>query len=242
MTIPFPTTRLAWIDDQLATIELGGEAAGRARAGLLSHVIERYRDPLVAYLRAAGVARGADADDVVDEIVHEFLARRVAREDYFARFRASGLRLRRYLMNGALLLARERRRDRRFSRGPTFGRESGLPAGVDLDRADPRALDAEAAFDRAWTSQLLARAAERVAGELFAEGDARAWTVFRRHFVDGLGYAEIGRETGASEREIRNELRRAGRRLESALRAELLDEGIPEAEIEDELRRVLGDS
>lgn len=224
----FPTTQLSWIDTHLATVEEGGSAADRARHALQTHVMERYRDALIAYVRGTSFAHLGEADD----LVHEFFARRVTGEEFFVKFRASGLRLRRYLMNGILLLLRER-----------LARQGGQRVLdiASIDIADHHTTSAERAFERAWASAVLARAAEVVAEELATEGDERAWTLFRRHFIDGRTYDEIECETGATEREIRNELRRAARRLDATLRSLLAEDGVSAEGVERELRLILGD-
>ena len=58
----FPTTARTWIDEQFATIELGGDAAADARVRLRGHVMERYARPLSAYVRATSIARALSLD------------------------------------------------------------------------------------------------------------------------------------------------------------------------------------
>ena len=81
----FPTTARTWIDEQFATIELGGDAAADARVRLRSHVMERYARPLSAYVRATSIARALLLD--ADDVVHDFLAHRVSRDGFFERYR-----------------------------------------------------------------------------------------------------------------------------------------------------------
>ena len=86
---------------------------------------------------------------------------------------------------------------------------------------------------------ILELAAERVAQDLERSGDGVAWEIYRRHFIDGRSYDEIGRALGLAAAEVRNEIRRAGRRLERTLFEILRAEGVAEAEAEAELRRIL---
>lgn len=225
----FPTTARTWIDEQFATIELGGDAAVDARVRLRSHVMERYARPLSAYVRATSIARMLSLD--ADDVVHDFLAHRVSRDGFFERYAESNLPLRRYLMNGVLFVLRERL--------TAAGLESDGVARAREVAEHAEAGDAVSAFERAWGQDVLALAAERVAHELEASGEGLAWTVFRRHFLEGRTYEQIADEIGLASHVVRNEVRRAGRRLDRVLHDILRSEVVPESEVERELRRIL---
>ena len=225
----FPTTARTWIDEQFATIELGGDAAADARVRLRSHVMERYARSLSAYVRATSIARALSLD--ADDVVHDFLAHRLSRDGFFERYAESNLPFRRYLMNGVFFLLRERLADR-AARG-----NEDVAALAALE--SPASTSAVAAFERVWAEGILELAAERVAQDLERSGDGVAWEIYRRHFIDGRSYDEIGRALGLAAAEVRNEIRRAGRRLERTLFEILRAEGVAEAEAEAELRRIL---
>jgi DNA-directed RNA polymerase specialized sigma24 family protein len=225
----FPTTARTWIDEQFATIELGGDAAADARVRLRSHVMERYARSLSAYVRATSIARALSLD--ADDVVHDFLAHRLSRDGFFERYAESNLPFRRYLMNGVFFLLRERLADR-AARG---NEDAAALAALE----SPASTSAVAAFERVWAEGILELAAERVAQDLERSGDGVAWEIYRRHFIDGRSYDEIGRALGLAAAEVRNEIRRAGRRLERTLFEILRAEGVAEAEAEAELRRIL---
>jgi DNA-directed RNA polymerase specialized sigma24 family protein len=225
----FPTTARTWIDEQFATIELGGAAAADARVRLRSHVMERYARPLSAYVRATSIARALSLD--ADDVVHDFLAHRLSRDGFFERYAESNLPLRRYLMNGVFFLLRERLNDR-AARG---NEDAAALAALE----SPAATNAVAAFERAWAEGILELAAERVAQDLEASGDGLAWEIYRRHFIDGQSYDAIGRALGLTPADVRNEIRRAGRRLERTLFEILRAEGVSKTDAEAELRQIL---
>jgi hypothetical protein len=231
----FPSTHATWIVESLANGERGLRLAQL-------HVMERYRDALIAYataLPARAVAEPA-------ELVSGFFARRVATEGFFAAWRASGLSLRRYLMNGLSLDARTllRSERREAERRRRFATEEAAEA---RERAR-READAEAAFERAWAKAVVGEACERVRAELVATGDAGAWEAFEAHVLRGESYAQIAAargiegaagETADAAEKLAVDVRRVGRRMRAALRAVLVEEGVGEEEIERELRVVL---
>lgn len=228
----FPSTHATWIVESLANGERGLQLAQL-------HVMERYRDALIAYataLPARAVAEPA-------ELVSGFFTRRVATEGFLTAWRASGLSLRRYLMNGLSLDARTvlRSERREAERRRRFATEEAAEA---RERAR-READAEAAFEGAWARAVVGEACERVRAELVAAGDANAWEAFEAHVMRGEPYARIaaarggaGEETRATEK-LAVEVRRVGRRMRAALRDTLAEEGIAPGEVERELRVVL---
>jgi len=166
----FPTTHATWIAAQLAR---GAEG----RAEVSDHIMRRYAGPLRAYIGASSLRAVDDAD----ALVNGFFVTRLAREDYVAKWRESALPLRRWLVNGLLLHARERIREQRKSAGAApscDGCGCGTPCEVGLE---PSAFER---FERAWSRALLGDACSLAQRELVAEGDGDAWEVFRRHFLD----------------------------------------------------------
>ena len=232
----FPTTQSTWIDRTLAEGDAG-------LGPLRRHVMDRYRRPLEAYagaLPARAVAEPA-------ELVTGFFARRVAESAFFTAWRASGLRLRRYLMHGLSLDARGVLRGERRE----AARQRAY-AAREADEARERAraaADAEAVFERAWARFAVAEACERVRVELSAQGEAAAWDAFESHVLRGEAYARIAVARGASTSDkvafesalaaLAVSVRRVGRRMRAALREVLVEEGVPDDELEREVRLVL---
>lgn len=231
----FPSTHATWLVETLAQGDTGTRLAER-------HVMERYRDALMAYAGALPARTIAEPA----ELVAGFFARRVTVAGFFDAWRASGLPLRRYLMNGLSLDARTllRSERREAERRRRYAAEEAAEA---RERAR-REANAEAAFERAWARTVVAEACERARAELALERDGRAWEVFEAHVLRGESYGQIagalGSASGDGGERVNDEalaviVRRVGRRMRAALRAVLAEEGASAEEIERELRVVL---
>ena len=217
----FPTTHQTWILDKIAEGD-GGAAA------LREHIMERYREPLLVYVRGSTLRLLGEPD----ELVHGFFAHFLARHDSLARWAESGTRLRRWMMNGLVLHARGLRRD------AARNRETGSVDAL-ATRASAEA-PAEDAFEVAWARSLLSDAATAVQAELGAEGRSPAWEVFARHIIDGQSYSECCPRLGYTLDEGRTVTRMVSIRIRRTLRELLLQEGTPEVEIAAELRALEG--
>jgi hypothetical protein len=242
----FPSTHRTWIEG-----ELGAGAAGLARAR--THVMERSRAALVAYVKGARVAALGEPD----EIVHDFLAKRLGEADYLARWLASGLPLRRWLMHGVSAHVRALWRARAADARRTTALDDATRAGDGALAA--REPAAEEAFDRAWVLATLGEACARARESL---ADDAAWEVFARHVLDGRSYREIvdesrahsragqesraqsraGDESPARSRAEEERLAVATRRVLRAVRAELRailrEDGVRESELDAEVVRL----
>ena len=118
----FPTTQLTALLEDLRTLD-----GDTRRARFAESIMARYAQPLEIY------ARGSSLREIAEpaELVHGFFAHALADHAFLERFLASGMRLRRWLMNGLLRGAnrlrlprrhhRQRRRRRRRSRGRARG-------------------------------------------------------------------------------------------------------------------------
>jgi hypothetical protein len=224
----FPTTHLTALLDDLRTVlrDESSPAGSPAHRRIAETLMSRYAGPLEVY------ARGSSLREIAEpaELVHGFLAAALADPTYLERFRASGMRLRRYLMNGLLLHARGVARDR----GRQARREGGDPA--QLEAAAAAHGSPEAAFDRAWALAILSEACASVETALLAEGRDRAWTVFRRHAIDGRSYIDLESELGLGRQQMADLVRMVTRRLRARMLELLEAEGGDAAE---ELRDVL---
>lgn len=235
----FPSTHATWIDRTLADSDDG-------LAEVRRYVMGRYREALTAYasaLPARGVTEPA-------ELVGRFFARGLGREDFFKAWRQSGLPLRRYLMTGLSLDARTflRGERREAERRRRYAAEEAAEARERVRRE----ADAEAVFERAWARTVVAEACAHVRAELAAGGDGQAWEAFEAHVLRGESYAQIaaaragtladegfGSVANGSEEALAVLVRRVGRRMRTALRALLFEEGVTAEEVERELREVL---
>lgn len=191
-------------------------------------VLRRYAAPLRDYVGASSLRALDDAEALVDD----FLASRLAQEHDLEKWRDSGLSLRRWLVSGLLLHARERLRGKREAAGACAGCACAGPC----DPVAAIALEAGAfeRFERAWSRALLGEACALAQRELVAEGDGDAWEIFRRTSFEGVGSIEIGRERGIAAAEIRALARRGGERLEHAMRGLLEAEGVARDDLDEE--------
>lgn len=220
----FPTTHATTIIDATRG---GDEALAFATARL----IERYAQPLEAY------AQGSSLREIAEprELVHGFLVAKfgtpLLARAYLSAWNASGLTLRRWMMNGLLLHARGVVRDRQRSRARALdGALHGIASG------DP---GPEAAFEQAWARAVLAEACMQVEQALVAEGRDRAWRVFRLHAIDGRPYGELEVEFALSRQQMADLVRGVTARLRARVRELLDDEGLDGDEGVDEIVRLL---
>lgn len=224
----FPTTQMTTLFGELR--ELGVDARRRRPA---ETIMRRYAEPLAVYARGSSLRELAEPAD----LVHGYFAQALADPAFLERYLASGMRLRRWLMNGLLLHARGVARDRARA-----ARREGMPIDAAPEASIAAAPDAGGvgAFDRAWALALLSEACASVESSLVAEGRDRAWTVFRRHAIDGRSYADLERETGLGRQQMADLVRGVTRRLRERVLELLADEGGDAAEELRDVLRLLG--
>ncbi|MFM7133892.1 MAG: hypothetical protein ACKO0W_06195 [Planctomycetota bacterium] len=223
----FPTTHGTFLATLVAesAADAGSDAGERARR----HVMERYAGPLAVFVRGSSLRRLGEPD----ELVNGFLVARLSDAAFLAGWAASGMRLRRWLMNGILFYGQGVARDRM--------RASARGASVDAAELDRRAAggdDAEIAFERAWALAVVREATARAEEELRDEGRADDFEIFRRHAVDGQPYARIAPELGRSAQQCAGATRLVAQRVRAKLAELFIEEGVPDAELDDEIARV----
>lgn len=200
----FPTTHRTRIADAVA----GGDHLGAAR-----EVMERAYEPLLAYARHSSLRAIAPAE----ELVHGFLVSRFARtERCLARWlvHQPPMPLRRWLVNGLLLYAREKiTEDRRARRGPQLAQP--------VEQIEPSPWRA---LEIAWRDGVLQTACERVAEMYVREGRREVWNLFTRHVLDGRPYQELERELGIPALSAPSNTRTVLRRLRTEIEAILAEE------------------
>lgn len=198
---------------------LGGAPEQRLHA--VRMLLGRYADPLVVYTRGSSLRTVADPV----ELVQGFLADRLLRDDYLRKWLDSGMALRRWLINGLHLYAKETRR--------ADQRHAQLDAAYDAH--GQRVPEAEAAWSRA----LLMNACEHVESELRRSGHDTAWEIFRRHFIDGRSYRELSREFAMNAAAMAESSRRVSGLLRETVRLLLVREGVAPKDVERELYAML---
>ena len=223
----FPSTHGTWTTAQLERLEADDAAsADRALRELREHVMRRYYEPLCAYLAATSY-RDLDAPAA---LVAGFFVDRLSDAANLAAWRASGLPLRRWLINGLLFWVRTelRRRRAREEREHAIARVASAAS----------TLSPEAIFEREWARAIVGDACELVERELHDAGDSARWAMFARHVIDGKTYDEIAAEAGASAADARNATRMVRARIDRALERLLVEEGVPPSAIDEELARI----
>jgi len=217
----FPTTHATWLSERV----------GVANDEVARHVMERYFEPLRAYVKGSSLRNFGDSAD----LVNDFFAARLGDANYLERWIASGLPLRRWLLNGLLLHVRNRAiaESRRRARGDMgVGGESGGTPGDLAASTEPAAM---AALERAWAIALVTEAHDRVRAGLVAEHRENWWECFRLHVLHGLPYADACPMAGVATVHGANIVRTVSKRL-AAMLAELLSrEGVRDEDIDAEL-------
>ena len=232
----FPSTHATWIAERV-TLSVDPDAAPSlsraAQAELNAHVMQRYFSPLCAYVKGSVWRDFGEAAD----LVNGFFASRLERPEYLLQWRESGLALRRWLMNGLLLHLHERARAQRrqHRRGEAMDPILLDRMGPD-DSSDP---DGERAMDRAWAEAVVEAAVRDTVQELERAGRGQAWVAFRRHFVEGVTYDALARETGESVKSLKAQAKLVQRWLRAGISRVLQQDGIPAETLEAETDRLV---
>jgi hypothetical protein len=226
----FPTTQATWLRTLVGE---GVATAGRGNAAETARiaVMARYAEPLRVFVRGSSLARLGEPD----EIVNGFFASRLSDARFLEGWAASGMRLRRWLMNGILFYGQGLARDR--ARAEARG---GAVEPRELDRREGDGATAEADFERAWALAVVREATARVEAALAGEGRAVDFEIFRRHAIDGQPYAVFAHEVGRSEQQCAGATRLVAQRVRAALADVLREEGVAERELDAEIARVRG--
>jgi hypothetical protein len=210
----FPSTDRT---DLVAKLQGGPDERLQAIRLLLS----LYLEPLVIYARGSSLRSIAEPVD----LVQGFMADRLLRDEYLLRWSSSGMELRRWLINGLHLYAKEWIRSRRATPG--------------LDKAADIAQQHVPQAEAAWARVLLNQACERVEEELRTSGHPMAWEIFRRHFIDGKSYAKLRGEFDLHPASMAESSRRVASLLRENVRLLLVREGVAPADVDHELRLML---
>ena len=213
-----PDTSKTWIVLRLEEGEQG-------RKEVNHHVMSLYARPLEVYFLGTPYRTIGEPS----ELVQGFFADRLSRASYLTDWHKSGLRLRRWLMNGFSMYLKETARRSRADR-----RRVNLPVkgiAVDADCAD--------ALDRAFAKAIIEEALARAKDSCQSEGLTEHWTVFTRHFYDGVSYGDLVDELGITPSRAAVMARTAAQRFKRVLRDLVARDGACPPEIDDEIRLLL---
>ena len=214
----FPKTMGTWIDKQLQEGSVGRDVVN-------SHIMSVYAHPLKIYFLGSSMRTLGEPDDMVDG----FFVSRLERNSYFDQWKESGLRLRRWLMNGFLFYLREELRRQKRDGKSSLGQEPVTPAVDNVDND----------FDRAWAVAMVRDAWADAASTCEQEGLGDHWRLFIRHHLDGLPYKQFVEEFDVTPSQAAVMVRTATSRFKNAVRMRILLDGVHEDDVDGELQRLM---
>jgi RNA polymerase sigma factor (sigma-70 family) len=215
-----------------------GHSAQAAEA--LEQLCRTYWYPLYAFVRRH-VSEAHDAEDLTQEFFTRFLAK-----EYFGRADPALGRFRSFLL--ACLknfLAEQQRQAQRLKRGgrqtPISWDSQTAEERYRLEPADP--VTPEQVYDRRWALTLLETVLARLTAEQSAAGKEQAFTQLKDClWGEGreTGYAEMAARLGMTEGAVKVTVHRLRRRFRDLLREEVAHTVAADAEIDEELRHLIG--
>jgi DNA-directed RNA polymerase specialized sigma24 family protein len=213
----FPATLNTWISGQLE----------QGRGGLLNinhHLMNTYAMPLRVYYLGTNSCWLGEADDVVAG----FFASRLGKPDFLVKWQASGIRLRRWLMNSFCFYLKELRRQRK--------REQTAEA---VDEQVTFDGDPDAAVDRASAISFVQQALLQAEQACREEKLDHHWQVFLRHHLSGASFQEIAVEFKVDAARATVMSRTATRKFRKALREVVANDGVAPEQIDHEIQALL---
>ncbi len=203
----------------------------------LEALCEAYWYPLYAHVRR----RGHSADEAPD-LTQAFFADLLGR-DFLGRVDQSRGRFRSFLL-ASLEHFLSRERDKAYTLKKGGGR---VALSLDTREAEDRyqhepedQLTPDRAFERRWGLTVLERTMERLRAE--ASGQSERFDRFRL-FLTGSGgahYREVASDLGMTETAVKAAVHRLRQRYGQLLRQEIADTVADPAEVDDEVRYLLG--
>ena len=218
----FPSTLLTWISHRQ-------DEGATGRREINRHVMAVYGEPLLIYLRGHTLRWLGEPEELIDG----FFANRLDREDFFAKWQASGLRLRRWLMNALNLYLMEVRRSRQ---------QTARGRSAELDDEQWTGGDSpEKIVDRAFAQSIVRQALQQAQQRCKAKRLEEHWGVFMRHYYEGQKYDAFAGEYGVEPARAAIMARTATRVFRAALRNLLARDGTAPERIDEEIQALLED-
>jgi RNA polymerase sigma-70 factor (ECF subfamily) len=204
-----------------------------------------YYQPVFRFLRREG-----RNDDQAREAAQEFFARILSRSGFSEADPDRG-RFRSYLL-GALkhFLADQRKYEQRHKRGGGVVVESlerrteGDPAGHlgPFEVPDPTVPAPDAAFDREWALEVMARALDRLKEEFAKEEKAPQFEVLKPWLVGesaSLSQADAARQLETTEGAVKVMIHRLRKRFREVVRSEIGQTLHDAGQVDEELRHLI---
>jgi hypothetical protein len=215
----FPSTERTWIADRLGS----GDDPSVHR-----FLMSVYSGPLAGYISATSFRNLSSPVD----LVNGFFASRLSQEGWLRAWQESGIRLRRWLMNGLLLYCHEQ-----VAAQSRDGRVALLP----FDALDSAGVTEGAVrvFERVWARGVIEQATMR-ARELCEEaGQGAHWELFLRHHVGQQPYSLLAQQFSVGEQQAAGMVRTASMKLRRALLEILIRDGAPDVALDTEIAELL---
>lgn len=210
--------------------------AGDSR-GALEKLCLRYWKPVYRFIRLGRAKSNEDAKDLTQAF---FLW--LIEGDALAKYEPGRGSFRRYLriLLGGFLL-HEHEALQRLKRG---GGRRFLPLDELREPPPDPSPDPQKAFDRAWTSEVVALAVARVRERLLASGRERLFRAYEEYEMSAAEkrptYAEVAARIGAKESDVRNYLFEVREMVRAEVRGELADTVADESGLRDEWNELFG--
>lgn len=207
-----------------------GSNDAKEASAALSWLVDRYWDPLCRAAQRWGCT-GHDAEDAVQDFCYRLVERRID----LAQVTMNRGRFRSWL----LVVFRNAVHDRHDAARAL--KRGGAAIMVDARLADPTAPElSDLTFDRDWADNLLARAADRLAGEQQSLAEQQRFSRLRPYLTanaNSATYQQICQALTCSEGAVKVALHRLRQRLRELARVEIRDTLVDptQADIDDEL-------
>ena len=213
----------------------GGDESSQARQALAA-LCETYWYPLYAYVRR----QNHDADDARD-LTQAFFARLIEKQDVQDARRERG-RFRSFLLAAMKhFLLNQAQYERALKRG---GGQTLLSLDVETAegrylREPPDTSTPEALFEKQWALTVLGRALARVRCDAADAGKTAEFDALKACLTGDIprgSYRTVGEPLGLSENAVKVAVHRLRRRFQRALRAQISETVLTDAEVEEEMR------
>ena len=215
----FPLTRGTWIADRIHQGDVG-------RREINHHVMSVYQWPLTVYFKGTRDRYLGDPD----EVVQGFFASRLARPTFFTDWKASGKRLRHWLINGFCFYLKELHRERvRNERG----------SGAEMPEPAYEEEEAARGMDSVFLRGVVRRAMLEASQMCERQGLSEHFRIFEAHFYLDQPYEAIAAVFNVDPTRAAVMARTANRKFQSALRELFLRDGVDADRIDDEIGNLL---
>ena len=212
---PFPTTVWTHV-----------KSAKDGDSSQLSHILVRYRAPIVGFLRRKGVR-----EDLAEDLAQEVLIR-VSKRDFLRKVDPSLGKFRTLLLSVTRhVLSEELKRERAQRRGGDAKRVEG--SGV-IDQLRGKE---DAVFDQLWVRELVEFALRGLDEDAKKRGLPLA-DAFRLKYLEGLSQEEVAERLGCGIFNAKNHVYYGKLKFKELLLAAIKDYCATPEEYEDELRRL----